>query len=594
MKAIRQGRSAAVSTRRRTVRHHAGLRPRGRPGATLLLSSALALLLTAALVGSAPARAAQPQGSPPQESLALLALQQTQLTAPDGAASDWFGSSVALSGDTALVGSELDAVGAHAYQGSAYVFTRTGTIWTLQQHLTAGDGDASDNFGSAVALSGDTALIAAPYADIGANTAQGAAYVFARSGTTWTQQQKLTADDGDAMDEFGYSVAVSGDTSLVGARWDDLGAGTRQGAAYVFARSGTTWTQQGAALTADDGATDDEFGSSVALSGDTALVGAPYADIGANTAQGSAYVFTRSGAAWTFEQKLIAGDGDANDRFGWAVALSGDTALIAAPWAVVGEVHQGSAYVFTRSGTTWTRQAQLTAADGASDDEFGSSVALSGDTALVGALHDDVGPNIDQGSAYVFLLDGVAPVTTASFAPPANAAGWRKNWVTVTLGATDDLTGVASSAYQLQGAAGWTTYTKPFQVKTQGVSTWKYRSSDLAGNVETAKSFTVRIDTRKPTTKAYAAAVKKGKTVKLAYKVLDVKPGCGKAAVILKIYKGKKLKKTLNAGTRASNLKRTCSWRCTLGKGKYTLRVYATDVAGNAQSKVGSARLTVK
>jgi len=649
MKAIRQGRSAAVSTRRRTVRHHAGLRPRGRAGATLLLSSALALLLTAALVGAAPARAARPQGSP-QESLALLALQQTQLTAPDGAASDWFGFSVALSGDTALVGAELDAVGAHAYQGSAYVFTRTGTIWTLQQHLTAGDGDASDGFGWAVALSGDTALIAAPYADIGANTAQGAAYVFARSGTTWTQQQKLTAGDGDAMDEFGYSVAVSGDTSLVGARWDDLGTGTRQGSAYVFTRSGTTWTQQGAALTADDGATDDEFGSSVALSGDTALVGAPYADIGANTAQGSAYVFTRSGAAWTFEQKLIAGDGDANDCFGWAVALSGDTALIAAPWAVVGEVHQGSAYAFVRSGTTWTRQAQLTAADGAfddefgssvalsgdaalvggryhdvgtntdqgtayafarsgttwtrpaqltaadgaSDDEFGSSVALSGDTALVGALHDDVGANTDQGSAYVFLLDGVAPVTTASFAPPANAAGWRKNWVTVTLGATDDLTGVASSAYRSQGAATWTPYTEPFQVKTQGASTWKYRSSDLAGNVETAKSFTVRIDTRKPTTKAYAAAVKKGKTVKLAYKVLDAKPGCGQAAVTLTIYKGKKLKKTLKAGSHASNVKRSYSWLCTLAKGKYTLRVYATDIAGNVQSTVGSARLTVK
>jgi uncharacterized membrane protein YhfC len=191
------------------------------------------------------------------------------------------------------------------------------------------------------------------------------------------------------------------------------------------------------------------------------------------------------------------------------------------------------------------------------------------------------------------FLDTTAPTTTAS----GTDANWHKTPVTVTLAASDSggsgmSGGLAKTQYKLDAGA-WTTGTK-LTVSTNGIHTVSYRSTDAAGNVETAKSFTVRIDTRKPTTKAYAAAVKKGKTVKLAYKVLDAKPGCGQAAVTLKVYEGKKLKKTLKAGTHACNLKQTCSWRCTLAKGKYTLRVYATDIAGNVQSKVGSARLTVK
>jgi hypothetical protein len=191
------------------------------------------------------------------------------------------------------------------------------------------------------------------------------------------------------------------------------------------------------------------------------------------------------------------------------------------------------------------------------------------------------------------FLDTTAPTTTAS----GTDANWHKTPVTVTLAASDSggsgmIGGLAKAQYKLDAGA-WTTGTK-LTVSTNGIHTVSYRSTDAAGNVETAKSFTVRIDTRKPTTKAYAAAVKKGKTVKLAYKVLDAKPGCGQAAVTLKIYKGKKLKKTLKAGSHASNVKRSYSWRCTLAKGKYTLRVYATDIAGNVQSKVGSARLTVK
>jgi hypothetical protein len=328
--------------------------------------------------------------------------QQAQLTAAGGAASDQFGAAVALSGDTALVGAPLDDVGANADQGSAYVFTRSGTTWTQQAQLTATGGSAGDQFGYAVALTGDTAIVGAYLDDVGANTDQGSAYVFTRSGTVWTQQAQLTASDGAAGDNFGFSVAVSGDTALVGAWADDVGANVDQGSAYVFFRSGTTWTQQ-AKLTASDGAPSDRFGNAVALSGDTALVGAFIDDVGPNTDQGSAYVFVRSGSSWTQQAKLTASDGAPTDKFGNTVALSGDTALVGAYFDDIGpNANQGSAYVFVRSGTTWLQQAQLTAAGGAADDLFGLFVALSGDTALVGAFADDVGANINQGSAYTY------------------------------------------------------------------------------------------------------------------------------------------------------------------------------------------------
>jgi hypothetical protein len=329
---------------------------------------------------------------------------QQQLTASDGAANDYFGYSVALSGDTALVGAYADAVGANTYQGSAYVFTRSGATWSQQQQLNAADGATNDFFGSSVALSGDTALVGASGDDVGANGSQGSAYVFTRSGTTWSQQQQLNAADGAASDFFGISVALSGETALVGANGDDVGANTNQGSAYVFTRSGTTWSQQ-QKLAASDGVANDYFGNSVALSGETALVGASQDDVGGKTNQGSAYVFTRSGTTWSQQHKLTASDGAANDYFGYSVALSGNTALVGAYYDDVGaNTNQGSAYVFTRSGTTWSRQAQLTASDGAGGDQFGYSVALSGETALVGAYGDDVGANTDQGSAYFYTF----------------------------------------------------------------------------------------------------------------------------------------------------------------------------------------------
>jgi hypothetical protein len=327
--------------------------------------------------------------------------EQAKLTASDAADSDWFGYSVAVDGDTVVVGARLDN-SPLSNAGSAYVFTRSGTTWTEQQKLTASDPAVNDLFGLSVAVSGDTAVV-------GANTtggsARGSVYVFTRTGTVWTQQQKLTASDAANFDEFGISVALSGDTAVVGAWFDDhVGTLTNEGSAYVFTRSGTIWTQQ-QKLTASDPAANDKFGISVALSGDTAVVGAYDDDHAVGFNQGSAYVFTRSGIVWTQQQKLTASDPAESDSFGWSVALSGDTAVVGARNDDSPLSDAGSAYVFTRSGIVWTQAIKLTASDAAASDQFGWSVAISGDTAVVGARADD-SPLSDAGSAYVFPTNG--------------------------------------------------------------------------------------------------------------------------------------------------------------------------------------------
>ncbi len=312
-----------------------------------------------------------------------------------GQGGDHFGCSVAIDGDTALVG----ACDANDSAGAAYVFVRSGATWTQQAVLAAEDNRPGDHFGVAVALSGSTALVGADLARIGSNIYQGAAYVFVRSGTSWVQAAKLTAEDGALNDRFASALALSGDTALVGAPYDEVSDKTAQGSVYIYVRSGTAWLQQ-AHITAGDGAAADWFGYAVALSGDTALVGVPVDDIDAQTNQGSAYVFTRSGANWTQSAKLVISEGIEQDRFGYAVALAGDTALVSAVNVNSGK---SAAYIFTGSGSNWARQAQWTVAGGANYDNFGQAVSLAGSTALVGARPT----NGAKGSAYLFTRTGV-------------------------------------------------------------------------------------------------------------------------------------------------------------------------------------------
>jgi hypothetical protein len=322
---------------------------------------------------------------------------QQQLSAPDATANDNFGWSVALSGDTALIGAINNGT-TNTRQGAAYVFTRTGTVWTLQQKLTATDGAANDNFGWSVALLSNTALIGA-HCTVGANRRQGAAYVFTRTGTTWAQQQKLTASDGTAQAAFGSAVALAGNTALIGAPDDDHSNQTLRGSAYVFTRTGTTWTQQ-QKLSANDGAPLNNFGFAVALSNETALIGAP----NSNQNRGASYVFTRTSTVWTQEQKLVAGDGAASDGFGTSVTLSelnGNRALIGAPG---NNSTRGAAYVFTRGGTAWTQLQKHTASDGAINDGFGHTLAESNNTVLIGGPGCTLNNQTEQGAAYTFEL----------------------------------------------------------------------------------------------------------------------------------------------------------------------------------------------
>jgi hypothetical protein len=228
-------------------------------------------------------------------------------------------------------------------------------------------GRTSDNFGQAVAASGDRIVIGAPSADVfhgeSRFSEQGVAYVVVRNGNEWIQESKLVADEGIPEEFFGRSVAISGNTIAVGAEADDIGQNTDQGSAYIFTGGGSNWTQR-AKLTAADGAAGDGFGNSVALSGGTLLVGAAKDDVAGHADQGSVYVFNGSGAAWSQQAKLVAGDGAADDEFGSAIALDGDTAIISNETDdLAANKNQGSAYVCVRAGTVWSKQAKLKADD---------------------------------------------------------------------------------------------------------------------------------------------------------------------------------------------------------------------------------------
>jgi hypothetical protein len=516
---------------------------------------------------------------------------QQKLTPIDGNALKQFGYSVAIDGDTVLVGANYD----DEWQwdrGAVYVFTRTAGVWTQRQKLISSDGAEGDMFGTAVALQGDTAMVGAQIRTVGSNAGQGVVYAFTRSGGVWTQQQVLTASDGAARDYFGSAIALDGDTAVIGQQQRYEGDVRVPTPAYVFVRSGGTWVQQ-AELTAADGGANDMFGWSVALSGETALIGAYQHDVGGNVYQGAAYAFVRSGTTWSQQAELNASDGAPGDLFGYAVALDGDTAVVSAQDDTVDYQQQGSAYVFTRSGTAWNQQVQLVASDAGMVERFGSNtgVAVEGDTVLVGAPEHRDG-SVMKGAAYVFQI-GDPPVTTAAANPLPNTRGWNKAPVTVTLSATDPDSTVAATEYRLLGAADWTAYAAPFPVSTVGVSTYEFRSVDIEGNLEAPKKVMVRIDTTRPVTKALASAsVIRYRTAYLRLRVNDtVAP---KATVKVKIYRGGSLKKTLKLGLRATNKDLRYGFTCKLARGTYTWKVYATDLAGNTQRRVGYNKLVVR
>ncbi|MTE26690.1 LamG-like jellyroll fold domain-containing protein [Winogradskyella ouciana] len=331
--------------------------------------------------------------------------EQAKLTASDAAAGDNFGFSVSVSGKYAIVGAfGKDSNGIDA--GAAYVFIRNGTTWTEEAILTASDGSTQDQFGVSVSISGNSAVIGAFAVDdvngVGSNF--GAAYVFNRSGTVWSEQTKLTASDAAPTDQFGFSVDISGDYVIVGAEEDD-DVFTDSGSAYIFLRSGTSWSEQ-AKLTASDADTQDNFGRSVAIDGIYAIVGSylddDELDIN-NTNSGSAYTFVRSGTNWSEQDKLIPSNPETDAYFGWSVDIDCNYAIVGARLDG-GVTESGSTYLYERSGITWAEINNFIASDAEPVDRFGTSVAIDGAYAMVGATNEDEAGN-NAGALYVFEQD---------------------------------------------------------------------------------------------------------------------------------------------------------------------------------------------
>jgi hypothetical protein len=425
--------------------------------------------------------------------------QQAYLKASNCGFGDHFGAAVAISGDTLVVGAHSErssAAGVNGDQtdnsalasGAAYVFVRSGGVWTQQAYLKASNPGPFDLFGVSVAVGNDTVVVGASSESSNAtgvngddadNSASGAgaAYVFVRSGGVWSQQAYLKASNTEANDHFGASVAISGDTVAVGAYWEDSSAtgvngdqtnnsGWGSGAAYVFVRSGGMWSQQ-AYLKPSSGQFDTLFGYSLALSGETLVVGAYQEDTLAVDA-GAAYVFVRSGDIWSQEAHLQASHPDALDYFGFSVAVSGDTAVIGARWedsnatglngneADNSAQDSGAAFVFARSGGVWSQYAYLKASNADAGDRFSQSVAVSGETVVVGALAEDsnaTGVNGNQannsalssGAAYVFTVP--RPVVYCPAGVSANGCTATIGWsgspsVSSTSGFTIDVANV--------------------------------------------------------------------------------------------------------------------------------------------------------
>jgi len=357
-------------------------------------------------------------------------IEQAKINASDAALADYFGNSVSISGDYAVVGAiGKDERGENS--GSAYIFKRNGTSWSEQAKINASDGAAADSFGHSVSISGDYVVVGA-IGDNDRGTSSGSAYIFMRNGTSWSEQAKINASDGEEGDSFGHSVSISGDYVIVGAIGKDE-SGKNSGSAYIFKRDNTLWIEQ-AKINASDAAQYDNFGNSVSISGDYAVVGAYYNDErGENS--GSAYIFKRDETSWNEQAKINANDAAVADYFGHSVSISGEYTVVGAIGDDDRGSSSGSAYIFKRHGTSWNEQTKINANDGVKEDNFGYSVSISDEYVVVGAIgDDDKGPF--TGSAYVYniqlLPQHTITIDTPTKSVPVRIPGGRQFYVNFT------------------------------------------------------------------------------------------------------------------------------------------------------------------
>ena len=352
-------------------------------------------------------------------------IEKTTILADDGASDDMFGYSLSIQGKTAIMGTPQDDDAAYN-AGAAYVYKRTNDNWNCEQKITATDGEIADMFGESVDIDGNYLIVGA-YQAVGITGNTGAAYIYKYDGTNWNLDAKIFANDGESADNFGKSVAISNNFAVIGAPNEDYGTG----AAYIFELIDEIWTQT-AKITENDAEISDHFAHSVDIDGNYIAAGAigiwefqtkiiaNDADIdrklgysvaisneyvvagslGDNGGTGSAYIFHRTDATWAQQAKLTPSDGNYEDYFGKSVSISDNYVLIGSQRNDNTKIEEGAAYLFTRTGTTWTQQNKFTASDANSGDMFGYCVAISGDYGLISTIQDN-------GAVYVFGPEGV-------------------------------------------------------------------------------------------------------------------------------------------------------------------------------------------
>jgi len=457
-------------------------------------------------------------------------VQIQKLVASDRGANDEFGWNVSIDGDYAIVGvpnEDEDASGVNTLTnaGSAYIYVRSGGVWTQQQKIVPSDRNANDVFGYNVSIKGNYAIVSAVnhFYDVnGLNpvTNAGAVYIFIRSGSTWTQQQKLVAPYRGINNFFGVSVSIDGDYALVGAHQQALDANglnsiTNAGAAYVFVRSGSTWSLQQKIVAPDRGIGTGAklFGWNSSLNGNTIIVGAREDNLDENglnpiTNSGSAYIFVRSGSTWTFEQKIVASDrniGYGQKRFGSDIAIYGNRAVVGASFEredVNGQntlVDAGSAYIFVRNGSTWTQEQKLVASDRTAGDRFGNwGVAINDDYVAISALFNDFDENGENfvsnaGSVYLFKRNGTSWTQQKKIVAPIRGTNYYFGF-NVSLSGNDLFIGSARDALDANGLNSLTLAGAAFVFKiletplftTTNVSSISTTSAISGGNISDA------------------------------------------------------------------------------------------------------------
>ncbi len=398
----------------------------------------------------------------PQASTQIVQLEDEKLVAGDDDPGDRFGTSVDSRGSMAVFGApRADGTGA------AYIFADVSGVWTEISKLVALDAGADDEFGIAVSIDdvgssrGPVAVIGAKRDDDAAFDA-GAVYVFRRTLGVWAEEQKIVAGDGAQLDQFGASVAVAGDTLIVGAPNDD-DDGSGSGSVYVYRDNGASWTLE-QKLTSNDASGGDNFGLSISLGEGVCVIGSP-GDDAIFIDAGSAYVFRRALSFWTQEDKVTPSDPGLGDLFGRAVAISNDLVLVGASHDDDLGPQTGSAYAFRNTAGTWNQEHKYVSSDLASGDNFGFSVAVCGELAVIGSVgHDDAGNG--SGSAYAFVRDtgvwGEVAKLNASDAATADEFGGDVSvsgeLVMVAARLDDDGGGESGAVYRYEVEAGdaWT------------------------------------------------------------------------------------------------------------------------------------------